>query len=240
MEALADSLSGEERRRAEACASPHLRRRQVVGRGRLRALLGAYLGPAPASLVFEHGPFGKPELGDGCCGSPARRMRFNLAHAGDRALLALAWNRSLGIDLEPIRPLEAMADLAREVCSETEQAELRSLPERERAAAFLRAWTCKEAVAKGLGLGLGLPLGTLEVLVPGGPPARLRPCAAAVPCDSGSAAASEGGTDGGTWTLLPLSIGAGWSAALAIEGSAAVTLRHLRWGQAPVGTPNSD
>lgn len=212
----------------------------MVARGRLRALLGAYLGPAPASLVFAYGPCGKPELRDGSGGATGRRMRFNLAHSGDRALLALAWNRSLGIDLEAIRPIEAVAELARAVCSETEQAALRSLPERERAAAFLRAWTCKEAVAKGLGLGLGLPLETLEVLVPGGPPARLRPGAAALPRDSGSAAASGGGADGGTWTLLPLSVGAGWSAALAIEGSAALTLRHLRWGQAPVGTPNFD
>jgi phosphopantetheinyl transferase len=48
-------------------------------------------------------------------------------------------------------------------------AALRAFPPGDQPAAFLRYWTAKEALAKGLGLGLQAPRGDLELAVlPGG------------------------------------------------------------------------
>ena len=79
---------------------------------------------------------------------------FNLSHARDHALIAVARGQPLGVDLERIdRKLDAH-DLAQRFFSRSEAEALDALPETQRAIAFLRLWTCKEAVLKALGAGI--------------------------------------------------------------------------------------
>lgn len=83
---------------------------------------------------------------------------FNLSHARDHALIAIARGQPLGVDLERIdRKLDAH-DLARRFFSKREADALDALPEAQRAIAFLRLWTCKEAVLKALGAGISFGL----------------------------------------------------------------------------------
>lgn len=83
---------------------------------------------------------------------------FNLSHARDHALIAIAREQPLGVDLERIdRKLDAQ-DLARRFFSQREADALEALPEALRAIAFLRLWTCKEAVLKALGAGISFGL----------------------------------------------------------------------------------
>jgi 4'-phosphopantetheinyl transferase len=83
---------------------------------------------------------------------------FNLSHARDHALIAIARDQPLGVDLERIdRKLDAQ-DLARRFFSKREADALEAMPETERATAFLRLWTCKEAVLKALGAGISFGL----------------------------------------------------------------------------------
>jgi 4'-phosphopantetheinyl transferase len=83
---------------------------------------------------------------------------FNLSHARDHVLIAIARQQPLGVDLERIDRRIKIEDLARRYFSSAEADALETLPAELRRAAFLRLWTCKEAVLKALGAGLSFGL----------------------------------------------------------------------------------
>ena len=85
-------------------------------------------------------------------------LDFNLSHARDHALIAVARGQPLGVDLERIDRKLVAHDLARRFFSRHEADALDALPESQRATAFLRLWTCKEAVLKALGAGISFGL----------------------------------------------------------------------------------
>jgi 4'-phosphopantetheinyl transferase len=163
------------------------------GGAALRAILAGYLGADPAEIQLTAGRGGKPRLERGSDGG---WLRFNLSHTRGRALLAVARDREVGIDVERIAPGRAISTIADELFSARESALLRSLPLHARTAAFFRLWTRKEAVLKALGTGLGLgpALDEIEVLSPDVPAGGL------------------------AWALRDLPAGPGYAAALASEG----------------------
>ncbi len=142
-------LSAEERQRARQLL-PKVRRRYIACWGQVRWLLGRCLEVSPASLDFIRGPWGKPYLlePDG--------LAFNLSHSQDLMLLAVGWNRALGIDIEVVRPLANLERLAKRCLAPLEWNAWQELPERERLRAFFRFWTLKEALTKAYGRGLAL------------------------------------------------------------------------------------
>lgn len=156
-------LSAEERRRAGRFVFPVLAQRFIAAHGRMRELLGGYLGQDPASLGFLTNAYGKPELIEG-------QAHFSLSHSGDRAALAVA-AFPLGLDIEIMRPVSR--DLPERYFSPAERDGLRGLDEVPWREAFFRCWTRKEAVIKALGLGLAFPLGDFDVTFLADAPARL-------------------------------------------------------------------
>jgi 4'-phosphopantetheinyl transferase len=152
-------LNPHERERAERFIFEHDRRRFIVAHASLRLALGTCLNLAPESLQFTVSPRGKPSL----IGTSVD-LRFNLSHSGERALLALALNRDVGVDIEKERPIEALA-IAERFFSDSEVEALRKVPAQERMAAFFRCWTRKEAFVKAIGEGLSFPLNGFDVTV---------------------------------------------------------------------------
>jgi 4'-phosphopantetheinyl transferase len=200
-------LSADERERADRFRFDRARHRYVVGRGQLRCLLARYLGATPAELRFEYGAFEKPALA-------ASDLSFNLAHSGAVVLFALTRGGEVGIDveLEESRPRDER--LAERFFSPAEVATLRSLPRSERARAFLRCWTRKEAFLKARGDGLQLALDTFDVsLAPGQPAAVTR--------------TEWSRTEPTEWSLSDLSDEhAGYIAALAIRTAAPPVIKR--------------
>jgi 4'-phosphopantetheinyl transferase len=153
---LSNLLDAGEQARAARFHFEQDRRNYAASHGLLRHLLGAALEMPAAALAFEPGVHGKPAI------SPAlalnRTPRFNLSHSAGWAMFALAWDCEVGIDLESIARLkreeDGLARLAARVLSARELPIWQALPETEREAAFLRAWTRKEAYAKATGRGL--------------------------------------------------------------------------------------
>lgn len=146
-------LAPAERERAARFVRAEDGERWATARGILRALLGSCLDADPRGLSFVAGMHGKPLL-IGSNGEPGR-LRFNLSHSGDVALLAVTLEREVGVDVElPRRTVDAVA-IARRVLGDAEAERLRALDEPVRQHEFLRAWVRWEAVLKCRGTGIG-------------------------------------------------------------------------------------
>ncbi len=195
------TLSPDERERAARYRFERDRDRYIVARGALRAILGRYLGLAPADPRFVYGPQGKPALAP----EHGAGISFNLSHAGDVALYAVTRGRRVGIDVERVDPDIVGTTVAEHTFSPREVAALRALPRRQQPEAFFRCWTRKEAYVKALGAGLALDLRSFDVsLAPGDPPALL--------------ATRPDPYEAARWSLHDLDAGPGYTAALAVEG----------------------
>jgi len=196
IQALRSTLEHDELFRADRFHFEKDRRAFVVSRGFLREIIGRYTNTRPEQLRFSYGPYGKPAL-DG-------RLRFNMSHSHDLALIALTEENELGVDVEYIRADFATADIARRFFSAVEVEVFNLMAEEDQVAAFFRCWTRKEAFIKATGKGLSQPLDGFDVtLGPGEPAALLR-------VDEDDAA---------RWTLSDLKVDEGYAAALAVEDS---------------------
>jgi 4'-phosphopantetheinyl transferase len=147
-------LDADERARAARFVRARDRRRFARCRAALREILGALVGERPESLRIRVVARGKPELEpvDGVGGPPA--VKFNLSHSSDLAVIAVSRGHELGIDLEQIRPIGEAERIVESFFSEAEQTEFARIDEQDRPLAFLRGWTRKEAILKGLGIGI--------------------------------------------------------------------------------------
>jgi 4'-phosphopantetheinyl transferase len=146
--ALKVLLSPDELRRAGRLLDAQKAQALIVGRGRLRQILGAYLQCEPTALDFVYGVDGKPALS-----KPRDTMQFNLSHSGDWAVLAISAGVAIGVDLEKIDPALDFAVLATRFFTAAENADLlAAAPQRQRRR-FYRLWTRKEALLKGQGQG---------------------------------------------------------------------------------------
>jgi 4'-phosphopantetheinyl transferase len=211
--ALCKTLSADEHQRAQRFVFEPDRQRFICARGILRMLLGRYLGQAPENLRFSYSRYGKPALAH-----PAKSpIGFNLSHSHELVLCAFARNREIGVDVEHVREDRATREIAERFFSEHEVAMLRSLPAEEQAKAFFDCWTRKEAYIKGRGEGLSFPLKQFDVsLLPGAPAALL-------------ACRDQANPRALLWTLREISAGAGYAAAIAVEGDNQWQARQWQW-----------
>ncbi len=157
-------LSAEERERVSRFIRAADRDRYRTAHVALRRELAARTGERPEALEFVRepcpvcgGPHGRPALaGEG--------PHFSLSHAGDVVLLGFA-AAPVGVDVEEHPRAETVDEVATTL-HPSERAELAALDGvSERAAAFARCWSRKEAYLKGTGTGLGedpsvTPVGT--------------------------------------------------------------------------------
>jgi 4'-phosphopantetheinyl transferase len=141
-------LTVEESERAARFAFRHLQHSFILARGALRMLLGQYLGAAPNAIPLRYGSQGKPGLGE------SARLRFNVSHSGALAMFVFTLDCEVGIDVEEIRPVPEMEQIAMRQFSAGQTAELMSLPAGMREPAFFRCWTRMEAYVKALGRGM--------------------------------------------------------------------------------------
>ena len=163
IEKLAQTLSPDEEERANRFYFERDRKHFIAGRGILRGILGKYLDLDPAEIRFCYTSRGKPGLAN-----TAQTLYFNLSHSQGLALYGVSRDFNLGIDLEYMRPMSDIEQLAKRFFSPGEYTAIASLPDDEKQRAFFQAWTCKEAYLKATGDGLAGGLAEVEVsLIPG-------------------------------------------------------------------------
>jgi 4'-phosphopantetheinyl transferase len=151
-------LTKEELERAERFRFQHLRRTFILSHGCVRILLAQYAAVSWTDLRFGYKRHGKPYVS-----SPPTDLCFNQSDSGDLAVFAFAIGCELGVDVEAIRSLAEIEDLARRFFSPEELVDFLSLPSALRRAAFFAAWTRKEAYLKAVGAGLNLRLDAFRV-----------------------------------------------------------------------------
>lgn len=149
----AERLPAAERGRAAAMSQGKVRDRWVAARWALRGVLGRYLEREPATVKLSTGERGKPRLA-----APEGSLHFNLSHSGELALIALAREIEVGIDVEQVKPRRNLLSLARRALPAEEAARIAALPPAARLDAFHAAWTRREAIAKCFGSGLAGPI----------------------------------------------------------------------------------
>ena len=157
---LRAALSTDEISRAEKFHFAEHRERWQSTRGVLRLLLARYLKEPATEIAFEYGAQGKPKLKH-----PANsNLHFNTSHSGDFAVFAFTRAGEVGVDIECVRDeMPRRDDIVRRYFAPGEQRQLFALPEPERARAFFKLWTRKEAFVKARGTGLFSGLDQFEV-----------------------------------------------------------------------------
>jgi 4'-phosphopantetheinyl transferase len=194
IEALRACLTGAERERAERLRAAGREAECVAARGCLRHLLAMYLAADAAELSFVPAPGGKPALAS----DPS--LRFSFADSGGRALVAVARDREIGVDVERVRPRDLRPGLRERVMSPAERAAAERCEPGDALALFYRLWARKEAVLKAAGVGLRVRPARVNVLDPDTP----------VTVSAGDAVAT-------TWRVRDVDTGEGWAAAVAWE-----------------------
>lgn len=191
---LAANLTADERSRCARLRFERDRRRFGAARGVLRDLLARYLSVHPSELRFAYHPLGKPrlepEFGD--------RLRFNLSHSVDLALIGIAADADIGVDVEHVGTRVDHVAIARHFFSRAEAEHLNGLPSHLQAQAFFRSWTKREAYLKACGAGL-----------------------------TGMEGESQDGLSARHWSLYTLQPVPGYVGAVAVEGGGwRLTQRH--------------
>jgi 4'-phosphopantetheinyl transferase len=120
------------------------------------------------------------------------------------ALYAFTRDHEVGVDVERIRDIPEMDQIAERFFSTRENAIFRELPESKKKEAFFNCWTLKEAFIKAIGDGLHCPLDKFEVSLVPGEPANLL----SIEGDSRAAA---------RWSIQELKPSCGFAAAFAVE-----------------------
>ena len=174
-ETLSPLLGPADHRRAEARRHPEARRRTRIGRGLLRLVAGDLLALPPESILTGASPGGAPyarapaippfAVSDEPPGpaslpatlpeapQPPSAVAVSVTHT--RGLVAVAASLHadrLGIDVECLDRNTRPEAIARRHFLDAEVRTLLALPQSERRAAFLRAWTLKESWGKAAGV----------------------------------------------------------------------------------------
>ncbi|MCJ7721507.1 4'-phosphopantetheinyl transferase superfamily protein, partial [Candidatus Bathyarchaeota archaeon] len=149
-------------------------------------------------ISFCYGQYGKPML-DGT------DLSFNMSNSSGYAVFVVTRNRRIGVDIERIRDIADMDNIAQLVFSKSEYNLFRSCPESMKKKMFFECWTRKEALVKAVGKGLSIPMPTFDVSLNSNKQIRL--------------VRLESDKEDSQWTICDLGQNIGYVAAVALEGS---------------------
>jgi 4'-phosphopantetheinyl transferase len=175
--------------RAERTTHRDTRTTFIKSRAVLRSVLSRETGISPAKVRLRTGPYGKPELGDD------DGMHFNMSHSGGITLVAVH-TRPIGVDIELVDRRIDSFDGAPELLTANEWAQLSKVDRPQRTRQFFRIWTQKEALLKGMGLGISADAGSFGV-------------------------AEREASEISGWHLHRLPVGPAWEGALAVRDARA-------------------
>jgi len=195
-------LDAAERERAARFRFERHRREFVAARAELRRILSEWSGMAPGDVPLAYGEAGKPRV------ATDAGLHFSVSHSEGLAAYAVTRACPVGVDVEHIRDVPDLDDLASRYFSPEECRRIRQESTAGRSAAFLAVWVAREAAVKATGDGIGALGGERE------------PSGTGVP------------------TVVSLDLPAGFVGAVALEGRASVSVRGERRRSAGAPLPS--
>lgn len=199
-------LSQEERLRARAFRFEVDRVRFIARRAFARRVLADYVGVSPTDIRIRTSRLGKPEL------EPPCGVFFNTSHSDGLAVVAIAYERRVGVDIERVRPIPGVLELADRYFAPGEVRLLQSTPAESRAEVFLTIWTRKESYAKAIGAGLSMPFESFDVSG-----------------DDGGVGSPQGPRGDPRFIFADLDTPDGFAGAVAMSGAASTTRTLASW-----------
>ena len=188
--------------------------RYVFSHGVLRNILAGYAGVSPNTIHFSVNRFGKPFID---MPEVDPRISFNMSHADDLTIVAVTLAQAVGVDVESVRPIPELDNIARDYFSDAERALLQSSPAGLKEQAFCLCWTRKEAYVKAVGKGLSIPLNSFDT--------SMHPVTKGRSLNSTEHAPQIEG-----WWLSDLTLPFGYVGALVVEG-AEPKINYRNWNQ---------
>ncbi|MFL5345711.1 MAG: 4'-phosphopantetheinyl transferase family protein [Hyalangium sp.] len=155
LEAYWGVLSPQEREQQRKFYFEKHRRQYLVSHALVRLTLSRYEAVRPEAWAFRTNAYGRPEV----MGEGSPRLHFNLSHTDGMAVVAVALDAEVGVDVEDAQRHGETVMLADRYFAPAEVAALRALPVELQQERFFEYWTLKEAYIKARGMGLSLPLG---------------------------------------------------------------------------------
>jgi 4'-phosphopantetheinyl transferase len=137
--------SAGEEARADRFHTASVRQRYLRAHRALRAILARVTG---APLDFAATEKGKPYL------PAAPELRFSLSRSHGMALIGVALEVDVGVDVERLRPITEYRDIAERFFPPSEAVAFAETPPAAREREFFRRWTRVEAMLKARGVGL--------------------------------------------------------------------------------------
>ncbi len=144
-----------------------MRREFLATHALARIALSNHYPLAPQAWHFSFNSYGKPAAEPDC------GLRFNLSNSPGLVVCLIASGVEVGVDVEPCARAGKIAELAPEVLSPLELAQLDALREDEKLDRALRLWTLRESYMKARGMGLSLPMKRFSFLFGGAEGIRL-------------------------------------------------------------------
>lgn len=138
-------LPREDIARIERLGDPARERAAITSRAILRILLAHYTHVPANEIRLVPGMNGKPHLD---AAQNPEQVTFNFSDSADMALVAVARNREVGVDVEKLRPVEHATELAIRYFPSQTAEELRAVGSEDRSRIFLQTWARHEALLK--------------------------------------------------------------------------------------------
>ncbi|WP_192349521.1 4'-phosphopantetheinyl transferase superfamily protein [Algoriphagus sp. Y33] len=139
-------LTAAELSKSEAFLHEEDRNRFLLGKIFLRKIIAKYLKIADQEVGFDYLEFKKPVLPTGYS------LNFNISHSGDYIVFGFANRHPVGVDVEL---MDSKVDLYNLIYTSMSSVEISSILNSEFPRdIFYKHWTRKEALLKGVGIGL--------------------------------------------------------------------------------------
>ncbi len=205
------SLDSSEQQRAQQLKTEDLYRRFVVAHAAMRSILSQYLGASPGNIHLMQPARKKPSIHQA---QNQMGIDFNLSHSHEMALIAVSQTFLVGIDIEHIRNMPDVTQVAKRFFTTKEYALLLQSSPQTQLALFFKIWTAKEAFLKAKGLGLSGYLDQFSIQLN---------------TQQEPASIDMTEPDAKNWTLHRLDISSKYESTLAIKGTTESQLIYFNW-----------
>ena len=146
------TLSPDELERAGKLKFQRDREHFILSHSQLRLILSKYCHCLPGELSFRYNSCKKPLISNTEFGE----LKFNMSHSDDLMLVGLCKCNEIGIDVEKVREVDELENIANENFSDQEIKYL--MDSSDKTNTFFKIWTRKEAFIKAIGKGIHFPL----------------------------------------------------------------------------------